>query len=204
MLPRENPFRSAAVDKLPYIFLDQNLSILQSRLKENGGRGAIVGPCGSGKTTLLDLLDQELVANGLPVSRIKIEHGDNYQTLSEKLSPATLHERCCALVDGVETLSRAAQLYLMFRLRRTEIAVVTAHRPTIYPTLHLTRVTPTLLVDLASKLAVPLSLNDSIALLTRHRGNIRSTFRELYDRMGSVAPLASGLEGHISSAAGHF
>ena len=159
-----NPFRASRILAFRYRFLDSDWDALIARLEALGMRAAIVGPEGSGKTTLLEDLGERLRAAG----------------------------RRVRLLDGAERLPRREWRQLLRGAREDEGLVVTAHREGLLPTLLQTRTTPEILdaavLSASGQTCASFGVS-SQELWTRHRGNIRTALRELYDRCaGRVTP----------------
>ncbi len=191
----ENPFRTARLAGLTFRFPQGwDMERLLERLREAGGRGAIVGPRGSGKTTLLGELAVELRGRGLRVVSLRMGR-------KRPLLPAAVIRRAAqagaVLVDGAERLGPLGRYRLLRRLRRVPVLVITAHRPGLLPTLLATSTDPALLADLVAELAPGAAGSLAGELTALHRrcgGDLHRAFLELYDR---AAGRASGRAGPI-------
>jgi len=73
---RENPFRSACIEKVQYRFpIGFSHDDLIARMVTRENRGALVGPEGSGKTTLLENLEPGLAERGYRVRLCRARTG---------------------------------------------------------------------------------------------------------------------------------
>ena len=185
MRPADNPFRVDRLESLGFELLGDTWPALLDRLKAMSHRAAVVGPHGSGKTTLLENLAEHLQTAGWRVHRLFM----NAELLMRPSAPAGLGVRDVVLFDGADHLSRRA--WWRFE-RATRVAgglVITSHCPGLLPTLIETRTTPALLAHLVERLTgMPPDAHDCCELFERHRGNLRSALRELYDRVSRYTP----------------
>lgn len=144
------------------------------------GRFQILGPHGSGKSTMLVHLERLVRWNA-----VRLRGSQGLRGLSLPLAPVVI------LVDEAEELGvvRFAIVRALARVRRASL-VVTAHRDLGFVTLAERRVEPEIVHALCSELArggAAPSLDDVRSLLTRHDGNVREVFFELYDRARTTA-----------------
>jgi hypothetical protein len=174
-----NPFRASRVLAFRYRFLESGWDALLMRLEAQSMRGAIVGPEGSGKTTLLEDLGERLRRSGRRVVFGGVEPG------------------AVALLDGADELPAREWRRSLRRTREAAGLVVTAHRAGLLPTLLETRTTPEIL-DAAVLAASGRDCEgfgvSAEALWARHRGNVRTALRELYDLCAGRKTRGSGLE----------
>ncbi len=181
MRPADNPFASSRIDGLAYRFGHGDLTMIVERLARHGGRGAVVGPHGSGKTTLMDQLAESLAGEPVRI-RLGTVTAHPLRTTLRAL-PTAVGSRHAILLDGAEQLGTTAWWRLQLRIRRAGAVVITSHRPGRLPTVHECVTTPELLRDLVRQIDPATAASVDIGdLFRRHRGDIRSCFRELYDR----------------------
>lgn len=194
MRPRDNPFASHRVEDLALrLPPGATWESLLHRLAELGHRAAVVGPEGRGKTLLLDELAGRLAADGLAPRRITLRRGDRRLPPAAAGMVAGSGPDEVLLVDGAEQLGRLAWRRLARRSRAAGGLVVTSHRPGLLATLLTCDTTPALLAELTAELLAASSGSPPAELLppaeelwTRHRGNLRHAFRELYDRCAAL------------------
>jgi len=184
MRARHNPFAVDRVLAVRYRLSGTTWEELLARLAALGGRGALVGPEGSGKTTLLEDLAPRLAGQGFRVHLVPLREGERLPAEPGRALPRSLGAGDAVLVDGADALSRLAWLGLRRRTRLAGGLVVTAHRPGLLPTLHQCATDPELLAGIVCGLlgeeearAAPCPRE----LFARHRGNLRTALRELYD-----------------------
>jgi GTPase SAR1 family protein len=185
MRARDNPFAADRIERIRYRFAGTSLDELLSRLEEMNYRAAIVGPEGSGKTTLLEDLRRALQHRGLRTKLLFVNDasplsGPQCRRFLSELAPQEM-----VLLDGADAISRSS--WLVFRRHTIHCAVgliITSHHPGLLPTLMECSTTRALLQEITAELA-PQDHTISPALLddlyTRHRGNLRTCLRELYD-----------------------
>lgn len=173
MKARDNPFRSACLERLPFQGPDLDWDTLEARLAAAGGSGAVVGPMGHGKTTLL--LEWQVRRPGAVMVRV----GPAQRRLDPRQRDAVAGAEEI-FVDGAEQLAWWGWRELRWLARRARRLVITAHRPGRLPTVFICRTTPDLLNALVRQLTGQTA--DHEPLFLRHRGNLRSALRELYDR----------------------
>ena len=181
--PADNPFASHRLEALRFRAPGFSLDDVLERLRSGAGRGSIVGPKGSGKTTLLLELAEALRGRGLRVVVLR-------PTAGESLAPIPAAPGDALLVDGAGRLGPAAWLRLFLRSRRAAALVVTAHRPTLLPTLVRCAPTPSLAEELAAELSDDPAFRPlARAAFLNRGGNVREALRDLYD----AAALESGV-----------
>lgn len=180
--PADNPFASHRIEGLRYRANHLDLAALCRRLEQIGGRAAIVGHKGTGKTTLLDALADALPDDPILV-RIRGDCANPWRTVRARLPKAVVADHV-VLIDGAERLGPVAWLRLLRHMRLARFVIVTSHRPGRLPTLIECQTDLDLLRDLVHELA-PADAQILTPVLEeifhRHRGNIRSCLRELYD-----------------------
>ena len=181
MKARDNPFRTERVLAFRYRPCDVTWEQLLSRLESLGRRGAIVGPRGSGKTTLLEDLGARLATRGLAVRYVQLNREKRKLSPEDAAALRRLTGRDLVLLDGAEQLSWWRWWLVRRRTRRAGGLLITSHRPGLLPTVLETHASIDVLRQMVEELAgeVPADLAEVFA---RHRGNIRTAVRELYDR----------------------
>jgi hypothetical protein len=183
--PADNPFASHRIDRLGFRAHGFGLSQLQARLHRLGGRAAIVGPEGSGKTTLLEEIADDLREPAVLV-RLPGSCSRPWATAVAQL-PATLTGEHTVLVDGGEQLGPVAWKRFVRRISEAGGLIATLHRPGRLPILVECHTDLELLRQLVAELA-PDHAPDLDPLLpdlfSRHDGNLRLCFRELFDICG--------------------
>lgn len=180
--PADNPFASHRVDALPYRGPAISWHDLEHRIDALGGRAAIVGPKGSGKTTLLEAFAHHLQQPAVVVHLPGSDPRPHRTAIRQLPDPVTSDHTI--LIDSAEQLGPLAWRHLLTRTRRARRLVATFHRPGRLPTLIECTTDPDLLRKLVRELAPDESatLDPTIeGLFNRHRGNIRSCLRDLYD-----------------------
>ena len=193
---RKNPFASEHLEKIQYRFSDASLTFLQKQFVALGNRAAIVGPEGHGKTTL-----QKELASAISPSQIgwiKLREGDRKiprSFLQEVFSQAGPNDLIC--VDGAEQLSWWNWKKFLRQLGKDQRCLITSHRQGLLPTLIKCKTSASLLADLVAELT---STPDAAQqkelelIFKKHRGDIRRSIRELYDRCSNGAWPASSSE----------
>lgn len=186
---RLNPFSTDRVLRERYRLSEDGWRLLLDRLRNQGGRGALVGAKGSGKTTLLEDLAGCLARQGFALSFVRLN-------AAERRVPDTAHHafragltgRDAVLLDGAEQLSWFSWLRFRRATRRAGVIVVTSHRGGRLPLLHRCQTTPALLRELCGSLQIEISQDEAVRLHRRHAGNLREALRELYDRWSEKEP----------------
>lgn len=184
MRARDNPFASDRVERLRYRLPDAlTWDGLLERLASLRFRAALVGPHGRGKTTLLEELARRLSARGFRVRTVTLRQDERRVDWNRLRG---LGAQDVLLVDGAELLGRIAWLRVRLSCRRAGGLIVTSHRPGLLPTLLECETTPGLLAELARELTgEELEVGE---LFARHGGNVRTAFREMYDRPPAARP----------------
>jgi hypothetical protein len=192
MRARDNPFATDRVLSIRYTLAGDTWSTLLARLERLRYRAAIIGPHGAGKTTLLEDLGARLAARGFRVKPLRLDCHDRTFSATflvrffRGLAPSDI-----ILLDGAEQLGPRAWRDFYRRAACAAGLIVTTHRRGPLPTLVECRTDAPLLDELVARLlgAVPPDRLASIQrqlpstdeLYVRHRGNIRTALRELYD-----------------------
>jgi hypothetical protein len=198
-----NPFASHRVDGLGYRFIDEDWDSALERLAGLGYRAAITGPEGKGKTTLLFELERRLREHG---HRVRLERlaplGIEGELAAEALpgtpQPSADYEfvdpRSCAsavdseeilLIDSAGLLTPPERLRLRFVARKAKGLIVTSHEDIWLPTwvtCCTTREQFLLLVEELIGHSITGVKPHLDQIFEKHDGNVRSAFRELYDR----------------------
>jgi hypothetical protein len=183
----DNPFAVHRVLRQRYRLDDAQWEQLFARLEAQGRRGAFVGPQGVGKTTLLEDLAVRLKARGWEIRLLRLNAERNQFTLrSLRAQLEGVSPRDFVLLDGAEQLSAVAWWRFRFWTRRAGGLVITSHRAGRLPLLRRCTTSPALLHELVTSLGVKFSPEKSATLHTRHRGNLRSALRELYDAQANT------------------
>lgn len=184
MRPRDNPFASFRLERIPYRFpAGDDWSALLARLQSHAWRGAVVGPHGSGKTNLTEQLLVHLKARGFQprLARLWDESSTGDQdALIDSIAPDTF-----LLLDGAEQLDDRRWSRLAGKLSEAPGLIITQHRAGRLPTVLECTTTPALLAALARELGGT-PLDDAPALFAQHGGNVRECLRALYDRAASL------------------
>lgn len=155
---------------------------LLERFEQKGRRAAIVGEEGSGKSTLLARLGSELENAGWTVRRFAArpneEAAARLRAQLREMKPREL-----LLLDGFDHLPRLARFRLLRHAAKIGGLLATSHRTErSLPTLIDLAPSVDLLEDLARDLAgAEIGGLDLAEIHRRHRGNLRTALRELYD-----------------------
>jgi len=178
----DNPFSAERIDALTLRPRGWTWDGLLARLEELDHRAAVVGPQGSGKTTLLIELERRVA---LATPRIRIDARDPRPVADAfRRAPPDAVAGRVVLVDGSERLGWFSWWRLRLGWRRAAGLVVTRHAPGRLPTLVEMRTDPALLRELVAELTpgeVDRMGIDLDGLFRRHRGDVRSCLRALYD-----------------------
>jgi hypothetical protein len=186
-----NPFASRRVrpGAIPFQFPHGvDATALVARLSRLGWRGAIIGPHGTGKSTLLAALSPEFARVGRDVRLLSLH--DAQRRLPQgflKGLPAKSPE--IVVVDGYEQLNRWSRWRLDRRCRALGSGLlVTAHGPTGLPLLFRTAVDEKLAERIVDHLLGTygncpsvIDRDDVRRAWSKHGGNLRETFFDLYD-----------------------
>ncbi len=184
-----NPFRVSAIHSLRFRVSRGEVAHMVAVFEHHGLRGSLVGPKGSGKSTLLAELAARYERHGWAVRRIGLRCGTGAAPLrhAEALSGAA--GGALVTVDGYEQADWLSRRAFERRLPRGCGLLVAAHHPVGLPVLHRHTTSVTLLESLVDELAGESEvyrLNGMLReVFSRHDGNIRECFFELYDRWSS-------------------
>lgn len=180
MKARENPFRSQRIEALSFRAWDFTLDEVLALLDSFGGHGAIVGPHGSGKTTLLEALKPLCEARGYPTYLVRLAK----PSWPSFLPPQGV--RCALLLDEADALGKRAKPFLEAIAAECDLLVASTNGQGLLPTLVELRTSPDLLMNLVCELLEGQDLGEVApglpGLWKKHRGDLRASFRELYDR----------------------
>ncbi len=182
MRARDNPYRAERIHALDFRFSDLDWAGFRHRFCANGGRGCVLGPEGSGKTTLLLEFAERLRQEGVTVRRV-VARPDDRSWQEDLVAGARLGSRDVLIVDGADMVGRMAWRRLRRETRKVLGVLATSHRRPLLPVLYRCRTSPELLRELMEELHPQAGCGQpqSVELFTRHRGNLRDAFRELYD-----------------------
>lgn len=156
----------------------KSLSYYADCFLSNDCRGQVVGPHGTGKSTFVISLQKELISRGLDVILITLHSSDK----SELNRMDALQSGSILFLDGFEQLPFWRRFRIIQSTLWRKIGLLT--------TSHVSFGLPTLLetgVDLetAQNLVRTLTGSDPPenlqSLLTKHNGNLREVFFDLYD-----------------------
>jgi energy-coupling factor transporter ATP-binding protein EcfA2 len=173
MKARLNPFASKRLLQIRYEFQQETWERLLQRLAQFNYRAAIVGPEGSGKTTLLEDLAISL-RNRFVLKWFTL-------SVNQELEIPDIRRDHLILLDGFDLLPLWKRKWLLWKARSCRGLIVTAHSPTILPTLVECSTTPELLYRISQRLVSNPEQQLNNELFQKHHGNIRDVFRELYD-----------------------
>ena len=162
----------------------ENISRYADCFLSNGRRGQVVGPHGTGKSTFVISLQKELIRRGLDVVIITL-HSSNKSELKRL---GSLRRNSILILDGFEQLS----FWRRWRIVKSTLwrgigLLTTSHVSFGLPTLLETRAdleTARILVENLTGSAPPDNLEE---LLTKHNGNLREVFFDLYDDYEGIA-----------------
>lgn len=191
MRPRDNPFRTGRLERLPYRLPGITWDELDARLAASGRRGAIVGAHGTGKTTLLEEWGGRLRGAGWVTRRLRCDaENRSFPRGVLRVWLGRVSSREIILFDGAEQVSLPMWWGFRHRSRRAGGLIITTHRAGRLPTLIECRTSAELLAELAAELlggrdpSVPATARD---LFERHGGNVREALRAWYDRLAWTA-----------------
>lgn len=200
-----NPFATRWVrpGALPYSFSSGiDSAHLVQQMRESHWRGAIVGPHGSGKSTLLATLIPAIEDADIPVLLIKLVDGDRHlpddsrrqiQQLIRARSLETNERiefpKCILVIDGYEQLGLISRWRVTRMCRRNHSGLlITAHddrrvggKPIIFRTQPALATVQFLVDRMLPAHGGAIQPDDVDAAFTRHGGNVREAFFELYE-----------------------
>lgn len=198
----KNPFSGSrfAPGVLPWIEKTPNeLDELLTRALAMPHHHQILGPHGSGKSTLLIHLERRAWQRGLTTLRVR---GSQCSLVSLMMKEPKVD---VLLIDEVEELGSFAtsKAILLLRWLRAKSLIVSTHRDLGFSTL----VRRSVDVGLARELVRALdpdhhhhASTDLGLLLTKHNGNLRELFFDLYDRSEEEAAAAASARSIASSS----
>ncbi len=183
-----NPFATRWVrpGAIPYEFPPGwNAARLAKTLRDNGWRGAIVGPHGSGKSTLLHSLLPELERLGRRPICFPL-HDGRRRLPAELVASFPCDAATLIVVDGYEQLSRFSRGRLDRLCRRSACGLlVTAHGPTPLVELLRAQTDLSLAQRIVSRLLAArpgcISAEEVAHAFAAQSGNLRETLFTLYD-----------------------
>ncbi len=181
MRPRDNPFRSACIERVHYRF-PEGLSWphLVQRLENLRNRAALVGPQGSGKTTLLEELHEKMLELGYRARLLRTQPG-----FLSRIPAQPITKDDFLLLDSAERLSWIEWQQFKWAVRRAAGLVITSHCSGWLPTLLECRTTPKLFEQIVRELIGEdldgLARESISETFMAHGGNIRAALRALYD-----------------------
>ena|SRR2546425_6126551 len=187
MRPRDNPFRSACIERVRYRF-PKGLSWphLIQRLQKLGNRAALVGPEGSGKTTLLEELYEKMPELGYRGRLLRAQPRILWQIRAQPITKDDF-----LLLDSAERLPWIDWQQFKWATRGAAGLIITSHRAGWLPTLVECRTTPQLFEQIVRDLIgnelngfAPETLRETFVA---HGGNIRAALRALYDSLATSA-----------------
>ncbi|HEV7672137.1 MAG TPA: hypothetical protein VGS22_26770 [Thermoanaerobaculia bacterium] len=155
-----------------------------SRFEKLEQRAVIVGGEGSGKSTMLARLAPAFEEAGRRVRRFAARPGEDAAARLRALL-REMETREVLLLDGFDHLSRLARFGLLRRIAKIDGGLLTTSHQAerSLPTLIELAPGPELLEDLARDLAGAAEI-EGLAFAEihrRHRGNVRTALREMYD-----------------------
>ena len=183
-----NPFRTSALDLIPYFFDDGDSvdKIWEDFLNLNM-RAAITGPKGRGKTRLMEVLAPFINEAGYKTRYMKLSR-ENRGISNKDLGELREHgdRRTIILLDGCEQMS-AIRWHLFYLKVSGNFAgiLISNHRKNRLPLLRECKTSLSLLRKCVDHLTrgTGIHVSDTILndLYLKHHGNIREVFLELYD-----------------------
>lgn len=185
VLPRNNPFRSECIDRLPIRLQGIDWEALVARWRESGWRGSIVGPEGHGKSTLLRSLRDWWEGQGGASTWLQMAFQQRRLTIDQARAIAQAAPASMLFVDSLEQLDWLGWRQLRRLAMPFQGIIATSHRPGRLPTLVKCATSAELLQQLVAELLgthVESSQSELATLFTKHRGNIRDCLRDLFDQ----------------------
>ncbi len=166
----------------------ESIERLIAQLKENGWRGAIIGPHGSGKSTLLQSLKPAIASAGRKILAFQIRDGQPPVTRDLwKITAEFPRSQTILVIDGYERLALPARINLLVRCALGHSGLlVTSHRQTCLPTLAELRPNSDLIRELVRRLtrqvSIPIENYHIDASHACHGSNVREIFFALYQQ----------------------
>jgi hypothetical protein len=185
MRARDNPFAVERIQAIRYRPLHTTFNQLLARLHELNYRAAITGPEGSGKTTFLKDLGQVLEQKGFKTRLVFVNDTSRFEGPGCRRLLSELTRDQMVLLDGADLIRRSDwSLLKRHTITHAYGLIITSHRRGLLPTLLECSTTPALLREIVADLqpqshAITMEFLDS--LYERHKGNLRTCLRELYD-----------------------
>ena len=185
MKARDNPFAVERIGTIRYRLLHTTFDRLLARLHELNYRAAITGPEGSGKTTLLEDLQQVLIRKGFKTRLVFVNDASLFDSPACRQFLSELTRDQIVLLDGADLVRRSDwSLLKRHTITHAYGLVITSHKRGLLPTLIECSTNPALLKEIVAELlpqdhTIPAEFLDS--LYERHKGNLRTCLRELYD-----------------------
>jgi hypothetical protein len=185
VLAKENPFASFRIENIPFRFPPGvDWDVLLQRLELQRWCASIVGGNGSGKTTLMEQLVPHLEARGFEPTLIRLTSEMSMRDkmlLPERLR--SIRSPGFILLDGAEQLSTRHWLAVRGAASQAAGFLVSVHRTSRLPVVLELETDAALLDSIVGDLTGGcLPEKEAAAILHRHRGNVRESLRELYDR----------------------
>ena len=160
---------------------------LVKQLSRHRWRGQIVGPHGVGKSTLISALLPEMHRREICTRRIALHDGQRRLPVGF-LKSQKLGGKLVFIVDGYEQLSFGERLKLSWHCwLRSRGLLISTHSPAVRLTTLLTLVpSAALMTHLMHKLQggsePPVSIDAATVSFSRHGGNLREVWFDLYDQ----------------------
>jgi hypothetical protein len=198
MRPASNPFSTRFTRPGCIVSLDisgsaVDVGILCDRLECLGGVAAIVGPHGSGKSTLLTQLADEIVRRGGHAPRIRLRSWRDATVVWLAIRRAPPGTTVC--VDSWECLGLPVRVLLRLLANASGCGLlVTTHHAAGLPVLRQCATSSTLLHAIVGRLpdhdrwlGTLIESSDIEEAFVTHRGNLRESLCDLYDRFEARA-----------------
>jgi GTPase SAR1 family protein len=185
MKARDNPFAVERIQAIRYRPINTTFDRLLTRLHELNYRAAITGPEGSGKTTLLEDLQQVLEQKGFKTRLVFVNDTSRLDSPGCRRLLSELTRDQIVLLDGADLIRRSDwSLLKRHTITHAYGLIITSHKRGLLPTLIECSTTPALLKEIVAELlrhsrTIPTEFIDT--LYERHKGNLRTCLRELYD-----------------------
>ena len=180
----DNPVSIERVTTIPFMFAEFDWDHHFDSLAQLMFRASIVGRKGSGKTTLMNALALQMSQRGIEFHHVFLPHEtDNHHEMID----GALRSDKIILVDGIERISILQRFRLYRQTKQKAGLIINVHRPCPLPTWIGCETSPELMSNLLTRLGLD---QPSIQLagqktFSKHKGNIRMAFRELYDQFSS-------------------
>jgi energy-coupling factor transporter ATP-binding protein EcfA2 len=214
MRPASNPFstrftRPGCIVSLDISGSPVDVGMLRDRLGSLGGVAAIVGPHGSGKSTLLTQLADEIHRRGGHAPRIRLRSWRDATVVWGAMRRASPGTTVC--VDSWECLGLPARVLLRLLAGVSGCGLlVTSHHAAGLPVLRRCATSSALLHAIVGRLpdqdrwlGTLIESDDIREAFMTHRGNLRESLCDLYDRFEARArgePAVGGGDGPAGGA----